>query len=60
MMNIKDVVPELEDGFEEESTSDTLVKSQGGDCFRPVGLLPPARPADPLRRYYYHKGIPRE
>jgi hypothetical protein len=34
MMNIKDVAPELEDGFGEESTSDTLMKSQGGGLFR--------------------------
>jgi hypothetical protein len=41
MMNIKDVAQELGDGFEEESTSDALVKSQGGGLF-------PARPcADP-------------
>jgi hypothetical protein len=33
MMNIKDVAPELEDGFEEEPTSDALAKSQDGGLF---------------------------
>jgi hypothetical protein len=33
MMNIKDVAPEFEDGFEEESASDALVKFQDGGLF---------------------------
>jgi hypothetical protein len=69
MMNIKDVALELEDGFEEESASDTLVKSQSGGLF-PARWTPTARarsvefrrqfPADALQRYYYREGNPRE
>jgi hypothetical protein len=42
MMNITDVAPELEDGFEEESTSDTFVKTQSGGLF-PARWTPTAR-----------------